>query len=153
MQDFADKLIKTTIFKNDLLRNNKKNKNEVEDTFYILEKYKNALGLIEKLKNKIFMDKLSNFNYYTFDKFLNDDDDKIISNYLLKNKTIAQFIKKAKETIYKESNITDKRSFSRNNTFFNNNLFNQNIINLKGRSKTPKSQLNNIIINHAKNYF
>ena len=114
IQDFADKLIKTTIFKNDLLRSNKKskrNKNEVEDTFYILEKYKNSIGIIEKLKNKIFIDKLSNFNYYTFDKYLDDEDDKIISSQLLKNKKLAKFIKKAKETIFKDSHIIDKRSY------------------------------------------
>ena len=49
IQIFADKLIRNTIFKNYLLRNNKKSKHEVGDKFYILEKYKNAIGLIEKL--------------------------------------------------------------------------------------------------------
>ena len=124
IQDFADKLIKTTIFKNYLIRNNKKINNEIEDKFYILEKYKNAIGLIEKLKNKLFMDKLSNFNFYTFDQYLNDEDDKIISNTLLKNKKLSAFIKKAKETLFNNPNIINKRSYSRNITFQNNILFN-----------------------------
>ena len=154
IQDFADKLIKTTIFKNYLVRNNKQLKNEVEDKFYILEKYKNAIGLIEKLKNKIFMDKLSNFNYYTFDQYLNDEDDKIISNNLLKNKKLSLFIQKAKKTLFNDSNIIDKRSYSKNNSFLqSNNLLNQNKINLKIRSKTQRSHLNDIIKNHTQNYF
>ena len=153
IQDFADKLIKTTIFKNYLIRNNKKIKNEMEDKFYILEKYKNALGLIEKLKNKIFMDKLSNFNFYTFDQYLNDDDDKIISSTLLKNKKLSAFIKKAKETLFNNSNTINKRTYSKNITFESNNLFNKNNINLKLRSKTPKCQFNNIVMNKTQNYF
>ena len=154
IQIFADKLIRNTIFKNYLLRNNKKSKHEVGDKFYILEKYKNAIGLIEKLKNKIFMDKLSNFNFYTFDKYLQDDDDKIISSHLLKNKKFASFIKKAKETIYNNAGTINKRSYSKNNTYiFSNEILNQNNINLKMRSKTPKCQLNSIIGNQTHNGF
>ena len=154
MQVFADKFIRNTIFKNYLLRNNKESKHEIGDKFYILEKYKNAIGLIEKLKNKIFMDKLSNFNFYTFDKYLQDDDDKIISSHLLKNKKFASFIKKAKETIYNNAGTINKRSYSKNNTYiFSNGILNQNNINLKMRSKTPKCQLNSIIMNQTHNGF
>ena len=153
IQNFADKLIKTTIFKNYLVRNNKNIKNEIENKFYILEKYKNCLGLIEKLKNKIFMEKLSNFNFYTFDLYLNDEDDKIISNKLLKDKNLSLFINKAKETLFNNSNTISKRSFSKNNSFKSNNLLDQNYYISKIRSKTPKSQLNNIIMNHTQNYF
>ena len=154
IQDFADKLIRNTIFKNYLIRNNKKLKHEIEDKFYILEKYKSAIGLIEKLKNKIFMDKLSNFNFYTFDQYLNDDDDMIISNNLLKNKNLSLFIKKAKETLFKNNNTINKRSYSKNYTFmYNNYLLNRNNINFKLRSKTLKCQLNNIIMGKDKNYF
>ena len=154
MQNFADKLIKTTIFKNYLIRNNKKvkNDNEIEDKFYILEKYKNAIGLIEKIKNKVFMDKLSDFNFYTFDQYLNDEDDKVISSRLLKNKKFFLFIKKTKETLFNNSNTINKRSYSKNYSFQRNSLFNKNNINLKNRSKTPQCQLNNII-NKTQNQF
>ena len=156
MEDFANKLIKTTIFKNYLMRKNKnikKEKNEIEDTFYILEKYKNSLGLIEKLKNKVFIDKLSNFNYYTFDQYLNDEDDKIISNHLLKNKMLSLFIKKAKETLFNNSNISNKRTFSKNIPIHSNNFMNSNYTNLKSRSKTPNCQFNNIVMNKTQNNF
>ena len=154
IQIFSDKLIRNTIFKNYLLRNNKKSKHEVGDKFYILEKYKNAIGQIEKLKNKIFMDKLSNFNFYTFDKYLQDDDDKIISSHLLKNKKLASFIKKAKESIFSNVGAINRRSYSKNNTYiFSNEILNHNNINLKMRSKTPKCQLNNIIMNQTHNAF
>ena len=153
IQDFSEKLIKTTIFKNYLIRNNKIRKNEIEDKFYILEKYKNAIGLIEKLKNKTFMEKLSNFNFYTFDKYLYDEDDKIISNNLLKNKKLSLFIKKAKETLFNNANTIDKRSYSKNYSFHRNIIFNKNNINIKNRSKTPKCQLNDIIMNKTQNYF
>ena len=153
IQNFADKLIKTTIFKNYLIRNNKKIKNEMEDKFYILEKYKNAIGLIEKLKNKIFAEKISNFNFFTFDQYLNDEDDKIISNKLLKNKNLSLFIQKAKETLFNNSNTINKRSFSKNYSFKSNNLLDKNYINLKIRSKTPKCQLDNIIVHHTQNNF
>ena len=153
IQDLAEKLIQTSSFKNYIIRNKKKIKNEIEDKFYILEKYKNAIGLIEKLKNKTFVEKLSNFNFYTFDQYLKDDDDKVISNALLKNKRLSLFIKKAKETVFKKSNIIDKKSYSKNYSFRGDSLFNENNVNLKNRSKTPKSKLNNIIINKTKNYF
>ena len=153
MKDFANKLIKTTIFKNYLIRNNKKLKNEIEDKFYVLEKYKNSMILIEKLKNKIFVDKLSNFNFYTFDQYLNDEDDNIISSHLLKNKYLSSFIKKAKETLFNKSSMIYKRSYSKNYSLENNNNLLSNYINIKTSSKTPKCQLNNIIMNKTQNFF
>ena len=76
----ADKLIKSTIFSKYLIEKKKKNNNvlkaDLENKFYILQKYKNIIGIIERMRNRIFTKKMNDFNFYTFDEYLNDDNDK-----------------------------------------------------------------------------
>ena len=112
----ADKLIKTTIF-NKYLVGNKKSKNgnkaELESKFYILQKYKNIIGLIEKMRNKIFSKKVNDFNFYTFDEYLNDENDKIYNKSVVKNPYFKSFIQKAKNTKYKKEPM-EKRAYSKN---------------------------------------
>ena len=79
----AKKMIKNSIFGKYLIKNKNKKKiiikDDLEQKFYTLQKYKDIIGLIENLKNKIFKKKYIDFNYQSFDDYLNDDDDKIFS--------------------------------------------------------------------------
>ena len=112
----AEKLIKTTIFSKYLIGHKKMKENlkdDLENKFYILQKYKNIIGLIERMRNKIFTKKLSDFNFYTFDDYLNDENDKMIVKSILKIPYFNSFIQKAKDTLYQKEAMT-KRSYSKN---------------------------------------
>ena len=129
----AKKLLKNSIFGKHLLKNKKKKKiikNDLENKFYTLQKYKDIIGLIENIKNKIFKKKYTDFNYQTFDEYLNDEDDKIFSSSLLKIIGIKRFIKKAKISLYQKEKLK-KRAFSKAynmNSFKFNKIFEQNPI-------------------------
>ena len=127
----AKKMLKNSIF-NKYLINNKKPKKpikeDIEDKFYTLQKYKNIIGMIEHLKNKIFKKKYTDFNYETFDEYLNDEDDKLFNQSLLKTMGINRFIKNARECLYKKEKL-NKRSQSKAyglNSFKFNNVFQAN---------------------------
>ena len=112
----AEKLIKTTIFSKYLIGHKKMKehlKDDLENKFYILQKYKNIIGLIERMRNKIFTKKLNDFNFYTFDEYLNDENDKMIVKSILKIPYFNSFIQKAKNTLYQKEAMT-KRSYSKN---------------------------------------
>ena len=112
----AEKLIKTTIFSKYLIGHKKMKehlKDDLENKFYILQKYKNIIGLIERMRNKIFTKKLNDFNFFTFDEYLNDENDKLIVKSLLKIPYFNSFIQKAKNTLYQKDAMT-KRSYSKN---------------------------------------
>ena len=68
--------------------------------------------MIEHLKNKTFKKKYIDFNYETFDDYLNDEDDKLFNHTLLKTMGINRFIRNAKECLYKKEKMT-KRSQSK----------------------------------------
>ena len=127
----AKKMLKNSIFGKYLLNNKKPKKpikEDIENKFYTLQKYKNIIGMIEHLKNKIFKKKYTDFNYETFDEYLNDEDDKLFNQSLLKTMGINRFIKNAKECLYKEGKM-NKRSQSKAyglNTFKFNKVFQTN---------------------------
>ena len=127
----AKKMLKNSIFGKYLLNNKKPKKpikEDIENKFYTLQKYKNIIGMIEHLKNKIFKKKYVDFNYETFDDYLNDEDDKLFNHKLLKTMGINRFIRNAKECLYKKEKMT-KRSQSKAyglNTFKFNNVFQTN---------------------------
>jgi hypothetical protein len=129
----AKKLLKNSIFGKHLLKNKKKKKiikNDLENKFYTLQKYKNIIGLIENIKNKIFKKKYTDFNYQSFDEYLNDEDDKIFSSSLLNIIGIKRFIKKAKISLYQKEKLK-KRAFSKAynmNSFKFNKIFEPNPI-------------------------
>ena len=115
----AEKLIKSTIFSKYLI-GNKKLKNslkvDLENKFYILQKYKNIIGLIERMRNKIFTKKINDFNFYTFDEYLNDDNDKIFVKSLVKIPYFNSFIQKAKNILFQKETMA-KRAYSKNIIF------------------------------------
>ena len=116
---FGEKIIKNSVFgkyltnKNNVIINNINRKGEIEDNFYKLQKYKNIIGIVEQLKNKKFKNKLIDFNINSFDEYLNDEDDKIFSQSLLKTKGIEHFIHIIKSSLNKK----DKNSKTRNKSF------------------------------------
>ena len=125
----AKKMLKNSIFGKYLINNKKHKKSfkeeDLESKFYTLQKYKNIIGMIEHLKHKIFKKKYTDFNYETFDEYLNDEDDKLFNQSLLKTMGINRFIKNAKECLYRNKKI-NKRSQSRAyglNYFKFNNVF------------------------------
>ena len=124
-------MLKNSIFGKYLLNNKKPKKpikEDIENKFYTLQKYKNIIGMIEHLKNKVFKKKYTDFNYETFDEYLNDEDDKLFNQSLLKTMGINRFIKNAKECLYKEGKM-NKRSQSKAyglNTFKFNKIFKTN---------------------------
>ena len=129
----AKKLLKNSIFGKHLLKNKKKKKiikNDLENKFYTLQKYKDIIGLIENIKNKIFKKKYTDFNYQSFDEYLNDEDDKIFSSSFLNIIGIKRFIKKAKISLYQKEKLK-KRAFSKAynmNSFKFNKIFEPNPI-------------------------
>ena len=82
-----------------------------------MQKYKDIIGLIEKIKNKIFKKKYIDFNYEVFDEYLNDDDDKIFSQSLLNLTGINRFIKNAKTSLY-QTEKQKKRAYSKVNNLY-----------------------------------
>ena len=135
IQIMAKKMIKNSIFGKYLLKNKKPKKSiktDVEKKFYTLQKYKDIIGLIENIKNKIFKNKYVDFNYEEFDKYLNDEDDKIFSCLLLKNQEINNFITKAKSSLYRQekqntrsfSNISNLKKYKfKNKLYLDNNIY------------------------------
>ena len=127
----AKKMLKNSVFGKYLLNNKKPKKpikEDIEKKFYTLQKYKNIIGMIEHLKNKIFKKKYVDFNYETFDDYLNDEDDKLFNYSLLKTMGINRFIRNAKECLYKREKL-NKRSQSKAyglNAFKFNNVFQTN---------------------------
>jgi hypothetical protein len=127
----AKRMLKNSIC-NKYLINNKKPKKpikeDIENKFYTLQKYKNIIGMVEHLKNKMFKKKYTDFNYETFDEYLNDEDDKLFNQALLKTMGINRFIKNAKNCLYKKEKLT-KRSHSKAyglNSFKFNKIFQAN---------------------------
>ena len=127
----AKKMLNNSIFGKYLINNKKPKKPikaDIENKFYTLQKYKNIIGMIEHLKNKIFKKKYIDFNYETFDDYLNDEDDKLFNQSLLKTIGIKRFIRNAKDCLYKKEKM-NKRSQSKAyglNTFKFNNAFQAN---------------------------
>ena len=116
----AKRMIKNSIFGKYLLKNKKTKKiikADLENKFYTLQKYKDIIGLIEKIKNKIFKKKYIDFNYEVFDEYLNDDDDKIFSQSLLNLTGINRFIKNAKTSLY-QTEKQKKRAYSKVNNLY-----------------------------------
>ena len=115
--EIADRLINTTIFGKYLAKHKQKQniKLDLENKFYILQKYKNIIGIIERIRNKIFTKKLTDFNFYTFDEYLNDENDKMFVQSLLKTPGINLFIQKAKSTLYQKETMI-KKTYSKNYT-------------------------------------
>ena len=146
VQNIAEKLIKETIFWKYLIGSKKPKsplKVDLEDKFYILQKYKNIIGMIEKMRNKVFPQKVNDFNFYTFNEYLNDKNDNIYAESLLKIPYFNSFIQKAKnisylkETMFKraysKNYVLKSHSFNINNNILtshlssnSNNLFHQN---------------------------
>ena len=114
----AKKMIKNSIFSKYLIKNKNKKKiiikDDLEQKFYTLQKYKDIIGLIENLKNKIFKKKYIDFNYQSFDDYLNDDDDKIFSQYFINKTKINSFLKKAKFSLYQKEK-QKRRAYSKAN--------------------------------------
>ena len=127
----AKKMLKNSIFGKYLLNNKKPKKpikEDIENKFYTLQKYKNIIGMVEHLKNKIFKRKYIDFNFETFDDYLNDEDDKIFNPTLLENMGINRFIRNARKCLYKKEKF-NKRSQSKAyglNSFKFNNVFQAN---------------------------
>ena len=127
----AKKMLKNSIFGKYLLNNKKPKKpikEDIENKFYTLQKYKNIIGMVEHLKNKIFKKKYIDFNFETFDEYLNDEDDKIFNPKLLENMGINRFIRNARKCLYKKEKF-NKRSQSKAyglNVFKFNNVFQAN---------------------------
>ena len=127
----AKKMLKNSIFGKYLLNNKKPKKpikEDIENQFYTLQKYKNIVGMVEHLKNKIFKKKYIDFNFETFDEYLNDEDDKIFHPTLLENMGINRFIRNARKCLYKKEKF-NKRSQSKAyglNAFKFNNVFQAN---------------------------
>ena len=146
----AEKLLSTTMF-NKYLIHNKKSKTILENKFYILQKYKNIIGLIERMRNKIFTKKLNDFNFYTFSEYLNDENDKIFTKNLIDIPYFNQFIQKAKETLYKKDALV-KRTFSK---YFDESKNNKNKYDRNNNNYLYTSYSNNFIEptnNNNKNY-
>ena len=152
----AKKLITNTVFEKQLLKNKKQKKqllkDELENNFYRLQKYKNIIGLIEHVKNRVFTKKISDFSYETFNDYLmNDEDDKFFNQQLLKIMGFNKFIQRAKKELFRkerrnkrsQTRCYDGRSFrfkinlQNNNphrsetsqnmgSYFNNNLYQRN---------------------------
>jgi hypothetical protein len=68
------------------------------------------------MRNKIFTKKVNDFNFYTFDEYLNDDNDKIFVKSLLKIPYFNSFIQKAKNNLCSKETMS-KRAYSKNIIF------------------------------------
>ena len=129
----AKKLLKHSIFAKYLIKNKKKKniiKTDLENKFFILQKYKNIIGLIENLKKKIFKKKYIDFNYQTFDEYLNDEDDRTFSQSFINIKDFQLFINKAKYSLYKKEKQKKRASSkaSNLNIFKFNKIYNTNLL-------------------------
>ena len=112
---FGKYLINKNPYENSLINNGGK---EIEKNFYKLQKYKNIIGIIEHLKNKKFSKKLIDFNFNSFEKYLDDEDDKVFTSSLLNIKGIESFINKIKLSLNKRGkiiNILRTKSYEQKN--------------------------------------
>ena len=107
----ANKLIKTSIFGKYLTNINKKPQNlkipirgEIVDKFYTLQKYKNLVEIIKSRRIGILPKQIYDWNYYTFDEFLNDEEDYVFTDSFVKSSTFTPFIQKIKKTMRKPIN-------------------------------------------------
>ena len=128
----AKKMLTNSIFGKYLIKNKKTKKiirADLENKFYTLQKYKDIIGLIEKIKNKIFKKKYIDFNYEAFDEYLNEDDDKIFSPSLFNFQGFNKFIKNIKTSLY-HTERHKKRAYSKSNNL-NSYKFNKDLINKK----------------------
>mgnify|MGYP002623992661 CR=1 FL=1 len=122
---FAQKILKGSIFGKYLINKNpneneliSKEGKEIEKNFYKLQKYKNIIGIIEHIKNKKFSKKLIDFNFNSFEEYLDDEDDKIFAPSLLNIKGIDPFINKNKLSLEKREkiiNILRTKSYEQKN--------------------------------------
>ena len=136
LNQFAEKMIKSSMFnkylidKNKIKNNEIKKEGEIETNFYKLQKYKNIIGIIEHLKNKKFEKKLIDFNIDTFDEYLNDEDDKIFTKSLLNIKGVESFINKIKISLNKKEKLINSlrtKSYEQKEYNFNKELKENNI--------------------------
>ena len=128
----AKKMLTNSIFGKYLIKNKKTKKiirADLENKFYTLQKYKDIIGLIEKIKNKIFKKKYIDFNYEAFDEYLNEDDDKIFSPSLFNFQGFNKFIKNIKTSLY-HTERHKKRAYSKSNNL-NSYKFNKDLIHKK----------------------
>ena len=142
----ATKMLKNSVFSKYLIKNKNEKKiikGDLEHKFYTLQKYKDIIGLIENLKKKIFKKKFIDFNYQSFDDYLNDDDDKLFSQSFINKTKINSFLKKAKFSLYQKEK-QKKRAYSKANNL--NLKFNKinNIHILKQRYVTEQKNLEKI---------
>ena len=107
----ANRLIKTSIFGKYLVNTNKKAnslkipiKGELVDKFYTLQKYKNLVDVIKSRRIGIFPKKIYDWNYYTFDEFLNDEEDYVFTDNFMKSSIYTSFINKIKRGMRKPIN-------------------------------------------------
>ena len=128
----AKKMLTHSIFGKYLIKSKKTKKiirADLENKFYTLQKYKDIIGLIEKIKNKIFKKKYIDFNYEAFDEYLNEDEDKIFSPSLFNFQGFNKFIKNIKTSLY-HTERHKKRAYSKSNNL-NSYKFNKDLINKK----------------------
>jgi hypothetical protein len=152
---FANKLIETTIFKDYFQKNIKENKNHrTKKISNIQDKYIYSCELMQKLMIKNFSDKPYDFKY--FEKNIDDKDDKIISQELLKNKYLSSFIisLKTNNNNHKKKDKRGKSSNLKNKILFGDeNVFDKKYYNVNNSVLNPKCELNNIIIKPIPNIY
>ena len=126
LNHIAQKILKGSIFGKYLINKNplennliNKEEKEIEKNFYKLQKYKNIIGIIEHLKSKKFSKKLIDFNFNSFEEYLDDEDDKVFTPSLLNIKGIESFINKIKLSLDKKReniiNILRTKSYEQKN--------------------------------------
>ena len=125
LNHIAQKILKGSIFSKYLVNKNPYENNlinkegkEIEKNFYKLQKYKNIIGIIEHLNNKKFSKKLIDFNFNSFEDYLDDEDDKVFTPSLLNIKGIEPFINKIKLSLDKREkiiNILRTKSYEQKN--------------------------------------
>ena len=163
IRHLAEKLIKNSIFRKFLTKKNSViiQNGEIEDIFFKLQKYKNIIGIVESLKNKKFKNKLIDFDINSFDEYLNDEEDTIFSQSLLKINGISEFIEIIKNSLnhkvrkssyekkhyYKDLKDNKIKYPTSTNSFYyrktnNKNLGYQNITNNNNEFITNKKLIN-----------
>lgn len=137
----AKQLIKTTIFSKHLI--NKQNhlyNDELKGNFYKLQKYKELVETIKSTHKTIFPRKILDWNYYTFELFLNDKEDCIFSHSY--NKIFLCFIKKIQKCIHKGKQLSFSQKYLTVHPLTRSSdlpIFNFNVSN----RKSPFWRLNN----------
>ena len=142
----ARKMLKNSIFNKYLIKNKNKKKilkDDLENKFHTLQKYKDIIGLIEKVQNKIFKNKYTDFNYETFDEYLEDENDKKFSSLFLNKNRINPFIKKIKLSLEQKKKQKMKNYNKLNNIYLSRFQTVNNRNSIKERSKTEDKYLEN----------